>query len=56
MHSFHVVCDDSVVLGKTEYGYEFVSAVCKNNIYGFQPHPEKSSEVGLKILENYGRL
>ena len=56
VHSFHVVCDDSVVLGETEYGYEFVSAVCKDNIYGFQPHPEKSSEIGLKILENYGRL
>ena len=56
VHSYHVICDDEAVLGKSEYGYEFISAVCKENMYGFQPHPEKSGEIGLKILENFGRL
>jgi glutamine amidotransferase len=53
VHSYHVVCDDKYVIGKTIYGYEFVSAVNKDNVFGFQPHPEKSHNAGLKILENF---
>ena len=56
VHSFHAVCDDKYAIGKTYYGYEFVSAVNKNNIYGIQPHPEKSHENGLKIIENFVEL
>jgi glutamine amidotransferase len=56
VHSFHAVCDDKYAIGKTYYGYEFVSAVNKNNIYGIQPHPEKSHENGLKIIENFINL
>jgi len=56
VHSFHVVCDEKYVIGKTIYGYEFVSAVNKDNVFGFQPHPEKSHNAGLKILENFIRL
>jgi glutamine amidotransferase len=53
VHSLHVNCDEKYVIGKTFYDYEFVSAVKKDNIYGFQPHPEKSHNNGLKILENF---
>ena len=42
VHSYHAVCDDKYAIGKTHYGYEFVSAVQNANIYGIQPHPEKS--------------
>ena len=56
VHSFHAICDDQYAIGKTYYGYEFVSAVNKNNIYGIQPHPEKSHENGLKIIENFVKL
>ena len=56
VHSFHVVCDERYVIGKTIYGYEFVSAVNKDNVFGFQPHPEKSHNAGLKILENFVKL
>ncbi|MDL0087787.1 imidazole glycerol phosphate synthase subunit HisH [Campylobacter gastrosuis] len=57
VHSFHAICDDkSAILGTSEYGYDFVSAVAKDNVFGFQPHPEKSHEVGLKILENFTEL
>ncbi len=56
VHSYHAVCDDKYAIGKTHYGYEFVSAVQNNNIYGIQPHPEKSHENGLKIIENFARL
>ncbi|BCD62706.1 imidazole glycerol-phosphate synthase subunit HisH [Nitratiruptor sp. YY08-26] len=56
VHSYHAVCDDAYAVGKTVYGYEFVSAVQKENIFGLQPHPEKSHENGLKILKNFVEL
>lgn len=56
VHSFHAVCDDQYAIGKTHYGYEFVSAVQNGNIYGIQPHPEKSHENGLRIIENFSKL
>jgi len=56
VHSFHVTCRDEFAIGKSFYGYDFVSAVEKDNIYGFQPHPEKSHENGLKILENFIKI
>lgn len=56
VHSLHAVCDDKYVIGYTDYDYKFVSAVNKDNIFGFQPHPEKSHNEGLKILENFVRL
>jgi len=57
VHTYHIVCDDeSDIIGRTNYGYEFASAVAHNNIMGIQPHPEKSHENGLKILENFINL
>ena len=56
VHSFHAVCEDKYAIGKTHYGYEFVSAVQNANIYGIQPHPEKSHENGLQIIENFSKL
>lgn len=56
VHSYHAVCDDKFALAKTAYGYEFVSGVCKDNIFGFQPHPEKSHENGIKIIKNFTEL
>lgn len=56
VHSYHVVCDPQYTIGTTHYGYDFSSAVQKENIYGIQPHPEKSHENGLRILENFTEL
>ena len=56
VHSYHAVCDDRYAIGKTIYGYEFVSAVQNENIFGMQPHPEKSHENGLKIIKNFVEL
>jgi glutamine amidotransferase len=56
VHSYHVVTDDKYTIGTTHYGYDFVSAVQKDNIYGFQPHPEKSHDNGIKILKNFINL
>ena len=57
VHTYHVTCTDSKdIIGETDYGYRFTSAVAHNNIMGIQPHPEKSHENGLKILENFIKL
>lgn len=56
VHSFHAVVEEKYMIGKTFYGYDFASAIQKENIFGFQPHPEKSHEKGLKILENFVNL
>lgn len=56
VHSFHAHCDEKYTVGRTLYGYEFTSAVQKENVFGFQPHPEKSHANGLKILQNFVEL
>ena len=56
VHSYHAVTNEKNVIGKTTYGYDFVSAVNKDNIYGFQPHPEKSHDNGLRILKNFTNI
>lgn len=54
VHSYHVVpTDPSVVLTTTDYGYEFVSAIQIGNIVATQFHPEKSGQIGLKLLKNF---
>lgn len=55
VHSF-CVRDLKNAVGVSEYGGEFASIVQKDNIFGIQPHPEKSHSVGLKILENFVNL
>ncbi len=56
VHSFHVQCEETYSVGETFYGYPFTSAVQKDNVFGFQPHPEKSHSNGLKILKNFVEL
>jgi len=56
VHSFHVLTDKKYEIANTVYGYEFTSAINKKNIFGFQAHPEKSHNNGLKILENFINL
>ncbi|MDR2100425.1 MAG: imidazole glycerol phosphate synthase subunit HisH [Campylobacteraceae bacterium] len=53
VHSFHVETDEKYINALTHYGYDFASVVQKDNIFGFQPHPEKSHENGLKIYKNF---
>ena len=56
-HSYYVKPQDaSIAAGMTNYGIDFVSAVCKDNIWGVQFHPEKSQRCGLQILKNFGEL
>jgi len=54
VHSYHVApASEEFVLTTTDYEYEFVSAIQKNNIIATQFHPEKSGKAGLALLENF---
>ena len=57
VHSFCGVAEDpATVIAQTDYGTPVVAAVQRGNVYGCQFHPEKSGEVGLQILRNFGGL
>jgi glutamine amidotransferase len=57
VHSYYVVpADPSLTATSTQYGGEFTSAIARDNVFATQYHPEKSQAVGLKILENFGRI
>jgi len=48
--------DKNVIAATTDYGMDFASFVWKENVFGVQFHPEKSQNVGLKILKNFVEL
>jgi glutamine amidotransferase len=57
VHSYYVApTDPGLTATSTEYGVEFTSAIVRDNVFATQYHPEKSQAVGLKILENFGRI
>ena len=57
VHSFCAVAEDpGDVIAQTDYAVPVTAAVGKENVYGCQFHPEKSGEVGLQILKNFGGL
>ncbi len=54
VHSYYLKADDeNIVMAATEYGTYIHASVEKGNVFACQFHPEKSSEVGLKILKNF---
>jgi len=54
VHSFAMICDsEKNVLGTTDYGAPVTAVVGRNNVLGFQFHPEKSQTSGLKLIENF---
>lgn len=57
VHSLYPVpSDEGIVAAVTEYGTTFASAIASKNVYGTQFHPEKSGDVGLKILQNFAKI
>lgn len=58
VHSYYLKAkDEAIVAATTEYGGTHIHAsVQSDNVYACQFHPEKSSSVGLKILENFSKL
>lgn len=56
VHSFYATSCDDYVTACTEYSAPLTAAVQNGNVYGCQFHPEKSGEVGLKILRAFCEL
>jgi len=57
VHSYYVAAANRAdVIAAAEYGIKFAAVVARGNIYGIQPHPEKSQAIGLRILKNYIEL
>ncbi len=56
VHSYHLETEAPIVSATCFYGKDIQVGVQKGNIYALQFHPEKSGEVGLKILKNFGGL
>ncbi len=57
VHSYHAVPrDEGCILATAEYGGTLTAAVAKDNLMATQFHPEKSGDVGLKILENFNDM
>lgn len=57
VHSYYVVPKDpSIVATTTDYGAPFTSSIATDRLFACQFHPEKSQEVGLKILANFARF
>ena len=55
VHSYYAeMCEWSIA--ECDYALPFAAALRKDNFYGCQFHPEKSAEVGAKILENFLRI
>jgi glutamine amidotransferase len=57
VHSFYIQSHDpDAVLAETDYGGYFHSIFAKDNIMGFQFHPEKSHKYGMRLLKNFAEM
>ncbi len=57
VHSYHIIPEDRTIISSTtDYGIEIVSSIEKENIYGLQFHPEKSSIYGQLLLKNFLKI
>jgi glutamine amidotransferase len=54
VHSYYCVPhNDADIVASVEYGVQLAAVVNKENVYGVQFHPEKSSKKGLQVLSNF---
>lgn len=54
VHSYHVLpAQREDLVAVTEYGHPVTAVVGRDNVYGMQFHPEKSGELGMKLLQNF---
>ncbi|GBU09941.1 imidazole glycerol phosphate synthase glutamine amidotransferase subunit [Gammaproteobacteria bacterium] len=54
VHSYYLSpASTDIIVGTTKLGVEFASVIAQDNVFGAQFHPEKSDQVGLKLLKNF---
>lgn len=57
VHSYYAVTGEEEILNAyADYGVKIPGVVSKGNVYGIQFHPEKSGEIGLRMLKNFGEM
>ena len=56
VHSYYCDAPDEVVIAASDYGRDFPAIVGRGSILGVQFHPEKSQEVGLRMVESFVRM
>lgn len=57
LHSYYLeVAEPGDAIGESTYGITFPSLVRRGNVYGMQPHPEKSHSFGIRLLKNFSEL
>ncbi len=56
VHSYYAKCDIKYISSTCSYGTEVCASVEKDNVYGTQFHPEKSGNIGLKILKAFAEI
>lgn len=57
VHSYYVDPEDnSLEILSSDYGMNFTAGIIKDNVFAFQFHPEKSSDLGLRILKNFSEI
>ncbi len=57
VHSYYVLPEDpGIVIGETDYHIDYASVVGRDRVWGVQFHPEKSQEMGMRILRNFAGI
>jgi glutamine amidotransferase len=56
VHSYFIEYNPNFTVASCSYGNKFSATIQKNNFYGVQFHPEKSGELGEKILKNFANI
>jgi glutamine amidotransferase len=56
VHSYHCEAPEDVVIATSDYGRDFAAIVGRGSLLGVQFHPEKSQEIGLRMVEGFVRL
>ena len=56
VHSYYCDAPSDVVIASSDYGHDFAAIVGRGSVLGVQFHPEKSQEIGLRMVESFVRV
>jgi len=56
VHSYYLAAEEPIVAATTDYVVDIHAAVEKEHVFACQFHPEKSGDIGLKLLKNFATM
>ena len=56
VHSYHMTLKEEIEFATVDYGGDIVASIAKGHVFGTQFHPEKSQQIGLKLLDNFVKI